>query len=207
MTASKVQEGQPTKGARGELVTIQVHRRGWRATATCEKLQLLPRQSLQNCPGRYHPGGGGTMPGGLPAGQKPMGCRGAGSKLSWKAFWADSGRSFQSPARTAATLPPEGPCWPFVPFPSPLPGLLPPVVSHTARGLYSVLPSLLACCFLSCRCHCRPQTEQCVSSPDSTWRCQAQLYPQAQESHLRVRVMPGGTETFCSEQVGNPTCR
>ena len=43
-----------------------------------------------------------------------------------------------------------------------------------------------------------------MSSPDSTWRCQAQLYPQAQESHLRVRVMPSGTGNF-SQRTGGET--
>ena len=61
--------------------------------------------------------------------------------------------------------------------------------SHTARGLLATHLSLLDCCLLSCFRQLRPQTVQWVSSPDSTWRCQAQLCPQAQETHLRVRVM------------------
>ena len=74
-------------------------------------------------------------------------------------------------------------------LPSPLPLPLPRPASHTARGLLPSFPSLLDCCLRSCFSQFRPQHEQCVSSPVSTWRCQAQLYPQAQGTHLRVRVM------------------
>lgn len=125
------------------------------------------------------PGGGGGGPLG----------RGGLYPTSWKAFCTDSGRSFHRPARTAPTLPPEGPGCPLGPFPSPLPFPRPPPALLTTRGLSSDRPSLLACCLLSCFSQLRPQHEQWVSSPLSTWRCQAQLYPQAQETHLRVRVM------------------